>query len=184
MDMPLVDDIETGISEYDLSAYLCKEFNIELEEEEFYLKHFKSFSVKKIDACRVVESRESIPYKDEFDTADGEFVFLEEFDAHNTKIEGLHLITPKSPKSLNSQFNREECVYLHSSLDFEEGSDVTISSNNGSVTLKVGHNNDLRDDCVLIYSGTKGVNNLTSSKHSLDGKSAIFQENRVTILKC
>jgi hypothetical protein len=34
---------------------------------------------------------------------------------------------------------------------------------------------------VLIYSGTKGVNNLTSSKHSYDGKSAIYQENKVKI---
>jgi len=183
MSMFLVNEIQSGISEYDLSAYLCKEFAIELEEETFYLNHFKNFSVKKIDGCRVVENREEIPYKDEFDTDDGEFVFLEEFEAHTINNESLHLITPKSAKSLNSQFNREEYVYLHSSLGFEEGSEITISSDNGEVRLKVGHNDDLRDDCVLIYSGTKGVNNLTTSKHSLEGKSAIFQENRVTLLK-
>jgi len=182
MSMTSVGSIDTGISEYNLSAYLCKEFHIELREEEFYLKHFKSFSVTKIDGCTVVENREVIPYQNEFDTDDGEFVFLEEYEAHQINNEEMHLITPKSAKSLNSQFNREEKVYLHSSLGYAKNSEVTISSLNGEVSLLVEHNDDLREDCVLIYSGTKGVNNLTSSKHSLDAKSAIFQENRVKII--
>jgi len=181
MSMNKVAESESGISEYDLSAYLCKEFGIELESEEFYLKHFKNFSVVRINGCFVVEDREAIPYSDDFDTDDGEFLFLEEFEPHNSKDVELHLITSKSAKSLNSQFNREEYVYLHSSLGYKDGSEVTISSANGSLSLKVKNNNDLREDCILIYSGTKGVNNLTSSKHSLDGQSAIFQENRVTI---
>ena len=181
MDMNKVSDNDNGISEYDLSAYLCKEFGVELESEQFYLKHFKNFSVHRIDGCFEVENREAIPYKDDFDTDDGEFLFLEEFEPHNSKSEQLHLITPKSATSLNSQFNREKYVYLHSSLGFADDSDVTIVSENGAVTLPVKNSDDLREDCVLIYSGTKGVNNLTSSKHSLDGKSAIFQENRVEI---
>jgi len=181
MSMNKVADSESGISEYDLSAYLCKDFDIELESQEFYLKYFKNFSVVKINGCLVVENREAIPYKDDFDTDDGEFLFLDEFEPHNAKNEQLHLLTPKSATSLNSQFNREEYVYLHSSLGFEDESEVIISSVNGTVTLPVKNSNNLREDCVLIYSGTKGVNNLTSSKHSYDGKSAIFQENRVEI---
>jgi len=47
----------------------------------------------------------------------------------------------------------------------------------------VSINDDLRSDCVMIYSGTRGLNNLTSSLHSYEGKCAIFQENRVTIEK-
>ena len=181
MNMPRVDENEFGINEYELSSYLCKEFDIELNEEEFYLKHFKNFSVKRIDGCLVVENREPIPYKDDFDTDDGEFLFLEEYEPHDSKNKQLHLITPKSATSLNSQFNRQEYVYLHSSLGFKEGSEVTIASANGAVTLRVKNSDDLREDSVLIYSGTKGVNNLTSSKHSFDGKSAIYQENRVEI---
>ncbi len=181
MSMSKVTDSESGISEYDLSAYLCKEFDIELDSQEFYLKHFKNFSVKKIDGCFVVEEREAIPYKDDFDTDDGEFLFLEEFEPHSSKDEKLHLITSKSATSLNSQFNRQEYVYLHSSLGFADESEVTITSANGMLTLRVKNSDDLREDCILIYSGTRGVNNLTSSKHSFDGKSAIFQENRVEI---
>lgn len=91
------------------------------------------------------------------------------------------LITPKSPHSLNSQYKREDSVYINSSLGFDEGESITVSSSNGTVSLEVKHNDDLRPDCVLIYSGTKGANNLTSSKHSLDGKNAIYQENKVEI---
>lgn len=180
--MPKVAQSDIGISEYDLCAYLCKEFGIELESEEFYLKHFKNFAVQKIDGSWYVEKREDVPYKNGFDTKTKEFVFQDEFDSKvDEEQSGFYLITSKSPTSLNSQFNRDEKVYLHSSLGFSEGELIVISSESGSVTLKVKHNDDLRDDCVLIYSGTRGVNNLTTSKHALYTKSAIFQENRVEI---
>ena len=181
MSMNKVAESESGISEYDLSEYLCNEFGIKLEPEESYLKHFINFSVKRTDGSFEVKGRESVPYGDDFDTDDGEFVFLEEYETHKLNNEQLHLITSKSATSLNSQFSRQECVYLHSSLGFLEGSEVTISSINGTVDLPVKHNDDIREDCVLIYSGTRGVNNLTSSKHSFDGRSAIFQENRVQV---
>jgi len=118
---------------------------------------------------------------DNFDTDDKEFLFLDEFENSLEKTDMLHFITMKSDTSLNSQFNRQNSVYLNSALGFKEDEVVSISSINGSVELKVKINNDLRDDCVLIFSGTKGVNNLTSSKHSYEGKSAIYQQNRVSV---
>lgn len=169
---------EYGISEYDLAAYLCKEFDIELQSEADYLSHFESFA----DSDGKVKVREDIPYQDGFDTDDGEFAFLEEFEQLNSDNQALHLITSKSSKSLNSQFSRNEFVYLHSALGFKQNDEVKIASNIGSVVLKVAINDALREDSVLIYSGTKGLNNLTSSRHSLDGKSAIFQEEKVQII--
>jgi len=174
---------QNGISEYDLAAYLCKEFDVELQSEEAYLSHFESFSVENSDGGYVLKARESIPYVDGFDTDDGEFLFLEEFEQLKNDNQGFHLITSKSPKSLNSQFSRNEYIFLHSALGYEAEEQVNVSSKFGNVTLKVKINDDLREDCVLIYSGTKGLNNLTSSKHSLDGKSAIFQEEKVQINK-
>jgi len=179
--MPKVKDSEYGISEYDLSAYLCREFNIAIESEEFYIEHFKNFSIKKIDGLLHVENIDETPYKDGFDTDSGEFQFLEELDSKIDDTEVMYLITPKSATSLNSQFNREDSVYLHSSLGFSEEEFVIITSVNGTLKLKVKHNDDLRSDCALIYSGTNGVNKLTSSEHSLDGKSAVYQENRVEV---
>jgi len=180
--MPKVAHSDIGVSEYALAYYLCSEFGIDIKSEEFYLKHFKNFSVQKIDGSWYVENRDDVPYKDGFDTDDGEFVFLDELDSKADEEQGgFYLLTSKSQTSLNSQFNRDENVYLHSSLGFYEGEEVVVSSVSGSVKLKVKHNDDLRNDCVLIYSGTRGVNNLTTSKHALYTKSAIFQENRVEI---
>jgi len=181
MHMNKVSDEEYGISEYDLSSYLCKEFALEIKEEEFYLHHFKNFAVEIKDGSWHVKNRDEIPYKDGFDTDDGEFLFLEELNIDFDMTEKLFLVTPKSAQSLNSQFNREECVYLNAAQGFGEGEEVTVSSACGSVKLKVKIDDDVREDCVLIYSGTKGVNNLTSSKHSLDGKNAVYQENKVEV---
>ncbi|MFT7004744.1 MAG: anaerobic selenocysteine-containing dehydrogenase [Sulfurimonas sp.] len=182
MFMDKVEDIKEGISEYDLSANLCKYFNIPLESEEFYIKHFKNFAVKKDDGIYYVENREEIPYQDGFDTETKEFLFLDEFESYPPS-ELLHLITPKSVTSLNSQFKREKSVYINSSLGFKDGEMINIYSQNGSVELVVKLNDDLREDCVLIYSGTMGVNNLTSSKHSYEGKNAIYQQDRVSIAR-
>jgi len=180
--MPKQKESSFGISEYDLTAFLCHEFEIELQSQEEYLNHFKSFA-KEIKEDEYEVQREALPYKNGFDTDDGEFIFLEEFEKVNLSGDELHLITPKSQKSLNSQFKREEFVYLHSDLGYEENQSITISSTVGTVSLNVRYNDDLRKDCILIYSGTPGVNNLTSSKHSLEGKSAIFQQERVTLSK-
>jgi len=173
---------DIGISEYDLAAYLCKEFEIALKSETEYIQHYKNFGITHIDGNIEVEGRETQPYKDGFDTDDGEFLFLDEFETQQSGNEDeFYLITPKSPASLNSQFKRSEVVYLHPSLGYKDGMMIDISSESGSVTLKVQNSADLREDSVMIYSGTKGVNNLTSSKHSYEGKNAIFQENRVRI---
>ena len=195
IDMPQQIESEIGISEYELAAFISETYELELQSEAEYIEHFKSFSIQDSDENRVVKGRETLPYKEGFDTDDGEFLFLEEIEIDKglnkikmrkrkkvqKKSDELYLITPKSAKSLNSQFNVEENVYLHSSLGYEEGSEIKISSQNGTVSLKLIHNDNLRDDCVLIYSGTSGVNNLTSSEHSYEGKSAIYQENRVEI---
>ena len=195
--MPKQKESNFGISEYDLTAYLCKEFGIELKLEEEYLAHFKSFAKEVEDGSFVVKGRENIPYQNGFDTDDGEFLFLEEIEVDKSanKIQmrkrkkekkvsnELFLITPKSAKSLNSQFKRDNLVYLHPSLGYEDRERVTISSEIGSVSLLVENSDALRKDCVLIYSGTEGVNNLTTALHSYEGKSAIFQELKVQVLK-
>ena len=181
MFMEKVAECKYGITEYDLTSCLCDKFGIKIEEEMFYINYFKNHAVKKMDGSWHVENREEVPYKDGFDTDDGEFVFLEEFDKKLNITQDLHLITVKNMSSLNSQFKRDEFVYIHEGLGFFENEDVIVSSSSGDVKLKVKLENDLREDCVLIYSGTKGVNNLTTSRHSLGAKSAIYQENMVSL---
>ncbi|MBA1432539.1 MAG: molybdopterin-dependent oxidoreductase [Epsilonproteobacteria bacterium] len=175
---------DIGISEYDLAAYLGNAFDVQLKSEAEYLEHFKNHGVVKIDGSFEVENREAVPYKEGFDTDDNEFVFLEEFEVpQKVDEEEFYLITPKAASSLNSQFHRDSYAYLHAAAGFSEGSRIKLLSNSGEAEFVVKINNDLREDCVLVHSGAKEVNNLTTSKHSYEGKSAIFQENFVRILK-
>ncbi|WP_428739343.1 molybdopterin-dependent oxidoreductase [Sulfurimonas sp.] len=182
--MPKQVESEIGISEYDLAKFLCDSFGIEIKTEQEYLEHFKNFGVMSIDGVFEVENRQSTPYKDGFDTDDGEFVFLDELESIKENEDGkLHLITSKSSQSLNSQFNRDRHVYINDSHGIKAKEKVKITSQNGEVVLEVKIMPELRDDCILIYSGTQGVNNLTSSQHSYDGKCAVYQENMVSILR-
>ncbi|MFT7860223.1 MAG: molybdopterin-dependent oxidoreductase [Sulfurimonas sp.] len=182
--MPKQYKSEIGISEYELAKRLCEYFGVELKSEQEYIEHFKSFGVLRINGAFEVEERENVPYKDGFDTDDDEFLFLDELEVLQESEEGkLHLLTPKSSKSLNSQFDRESCVYLHPNVGIKEGEDVKLSSDNGELVLKAKMSEALRDDTVLIYSGTPGVNNLTSSRHSYEGKCAVYQENMVSIIR-
>jgi len=174
---------EIGISEYDLSAYLCKAFALPIKSESSYLEHFQKYSVKQVDGTHYVKGREETPHIDGFDTNDKEFLFLERFKDNVDNKNTLFLITPKSPKSLNSQFKRDEKVYINDSHGYRNSDLICISSPFGKVNLAVQINNNLRDDCVLIYSGTAGVNNLTSSEHSFEGKCAVYQEEKITIHK-
>ncbi len=181
--MPMLKESKIGISEYELSAWLCREFGIEIESEEFYLEHFASFGTDG-DVQILVKGRPEIPYGEGFETDDDTFQFLEELDFDFDMQNGYFLITSKSPKSLNSQFKREECVYVSPQTGFLDGQLLRIISQNGSVELVARHNGRLRSDCLLIYSGTPGVNRLTTSSLSYEGENAAYQENKVKVEVC
>jgi anaerobic selenocysteine-containing dehydrogenase len=172
-----------GISEYELAQYLCEAFSIRLEKETYYLEYFQSFAKQTVDDCYEVKGRDSIPYRDGFDTDDAAFLFLDELEMQRTTDNRFFLITAKSPKSLNSQFHRENSVYVHPSLGFVDGEIVSIESESGKIELQVKCSDGVRTDTLLIYSGTPSLNCLTSSKCSYEGNSAAYQENRVTISK-
>lgn len=184
LEMSQVARSEKGISEYDLSRKLCKLFDIEIKSEKEYLKHFRNFTIQGKDGLSYVEGREERPYKKGFDTVDKQFRFLQTVDIKRSESDTLYLITPKSPTSLNSQFRRSENVYINSTHGYKDEEIIQISSINGSIDLEVKIDNRVREDCVLIYSGTKGVNSLTSSEHANGTKSAIFQEYRVQVSSC
>lgn len=174
---------DIGIGEYELASLLCEKYDIEIKSELEYLEYFKNFAVTTISGTVEIEGRESQPYKDGFDTDDGEFVFLDEFDTQNNENDGeLYLVTPKSSTSLNSQFKRSEEALLHPSLGYKDAEVITLASEDGQVKLRVRNSKTVRKDTVVVYSGTKGVNQLTSSKHSYEGKNAIYQENKVKII--
>ncbi|RLA68851.1 MAG: molybdopterin oxidoreductase, partial [Epsilonproteobacteria bacterium] len=181
--MPALKAGAFGISEYALTAQLCKIFGIELETEQHYLDHFTAFGEEHSGQI-FVKGRQKLPYHNGFETEDEMFLFLGEVDFDFDLEKDFFLITSKSARSLNSQFERENSVHIHPQTGYLEGQRLRIVSPNGSVELDAVHDARLRVDCILIYSGTSGVNNLTSSKLSYEGENAAYQENKVKVEIC
>ena len=183
LEMPQCEHSGIGISEYDLARRLCDTFGVAIESEEAYLAHFRSFGEPAGDKT-LVKGRDPLPYAGGFETDDGMFAFLEEYDFDFEMQEDYFLVTSKSPHSLNSQFSRETHVHMHPECGFAEGTLLRIVSVSGEVTLPLRYDDRLRRDCVLIYAGTPGVNLLTPSVLSLEGKNACYQANKVKVELC
>lgn len=179
-EMPRIHRSEIGISEYDLTAALCREFSLPFEDESFYLDHFRS-QINVVDGIGYRRNAPEIPYEEGFEN--GEFEFMDEIDLEVEKAEGYFLITAKYAGALNSQFSRPEGVYFHPEAGWEEGEMVVLSSAEGSVVMEAKHDERLRRDSLLIYSGTPGVNVLTPRLLSYEGESAVYQEYKIKVEK-
>ena len=181
--MPKLRESEIGISEYDLAYELCSYFNLTIPSQKECLDSLYDQMVSK----NGVNYRKNIPdnpYENGFETRSGKFEFPMSLDFGSKDEEGLFLLTPKSARSLNSQFHRSSSIYLHPKCGFQEGEMVRIMSQTGSIHLSVCFDERLRNDCALIYAGTPGVNNLTPSLLSYEGDSAVYQENKIKVEKC
>jgi len=180
--MPKIKEPEFGISEYELTKYLFDALGCQgLKDEKWYIDYMLEQCIEDGDLLKS-PAYEKYPYEDEFETDSGNFEFLEEFeDDFDDEEEGLWLLTPKSQHSLNSQFRRETHIFLNSKLGFKDGEMVKVSSEYGEIELPVKVCNDVRADSVLIYAGTPGINRLTPPIMSLMGKSACYQEVKVTV---
>ena len=173
-----------GVGEYELAAELCSTFGIAIESEERCIETIMASAEPTEPGYFKVKGRQQPPYQGGFETGDGEFVFLDEVDYDFNLEDGLFLVTSKSAKSLNSQFKREAEAHMHPDLGFEAGARVRISSSVGSVVLSVALDEGVRRDCVLIYSGTPGVNFLTTSRLSDEGECAIYQNEKIKVELC
>lgn len=182
--MPKLEEGEVGISEYDLTARLMDKFGYQkLEECSSYIDKIVSSNAKDEGDYKVSSSYDTLPYHDKFYTDDEKFIFVDEIDDDGLRGLGYHLITSKNKHSLNSQFKRATCVHLSPKAGFSDGDRVLVSSQYGKYEFEVKVDSALRDDTVLIYSGTKGVNYLTPDKLSEEGESAIYQEVKVDVEK-
>ncbi len=191
-------DSDIGISEYDFTKYLFDAFGFAgLQKESYYIDAWMD-QCKKEGENYIGAGYEMLPYSDGFgEEDDDEFEFIEEYDDDfiNTKRftkyrktsknkkedETFWLLSPKSAKSLNTQFKRDNKVQLNPELGYSDGEKVKISSEHGKYDFIVKHNEDIRLDCVVITNNTMGVNHLTPAVLSEEGENACYQEVKVRI---
>ena len=190
---------DIGISEYDFTQEILKRLNLEpIESEDSYISYLLNQCKKKNDHY-IIPSYKEMPYENGFgEDEESEYEFIDDFDddfenirrfrkARKTKekkdekISEFWLITPKSSHSLNTQFERKEEVYIHPDHGFRDGEKITVCSEYGEVRLRVKNTLDVREDSLLIYAGTKGVNRLTPSIVSEEGEGACYQEVKLQI---
>ena len=189
---------DIGISEYDFTKWLFDAFNFKnLESEETYIDKWLK-QCKQDNNEYISPAYEDIPYIDGFgESGEDEFVFVDDYDDDfiNTKSltkartskknqltnEHLWLLTPKTSKSLNTQFQRDTKVYLHPALGYKDGSKAKVVSEFGELTLDVVCSEDIRQNCIVIPSNTKGINILTPPIISNEGENACYQEVKVKL---
>ncbi len=182
--MPKLEESTSGISEYDLTAYLMEAFGYEgLKSEHEYIESLLEANSTKEGEYLTSKSYEDRIYEEEFLTDSGAFCLIDEFEEKDLEGGEFHLVTCKYKHSLNSQFKRYDKAHLPPGIGFSDGDRVKISSEYGSYEFEVKIDDRLRNDCVLIYSGVEGVNYLTPNKLSRVGDSAIYQEVMVNLEK-
>ena len=192
-------DSDIGISEYHFTQELLKRLNQEpIEDESYYIDFWLNQAIKK-DNIFISPSFEEIPYSNGFgEDGDEEFEFIDDFydDFEDIKAlrrfrkklkvnsEEMWLLTPKSSKSLNSQFIREESiVYVPNIPWISDGDRVLVKSIWGELELTAKVSLDLREDCVLIKRSVRGVNILTPPISSSEGNMACYGDVKVVLEK-
>lgn len=177
-DMPQISQSNIGISEYDLSVFLNQKFSLApLKSANEYIQSIKNSNSTLKDGRLIASTLESVPYSEKFYTASGKFEFFDEFDDDfEPDDESFYMLHVKQNKSLNSQFATDDLLHVPVSLGLEDGQTITLSNGERtfSYTIKVDEN--LRDDCMLLYSGGKYSNMLTPYATSQEGDCAIFEE--------
>ena len=178
--MPKLMDNPKAISEYEFTSQMYRRFGLgELKSEEEYIEHFVR-QLKKRGEYYLLPSYEEIPYSEGFEES---FCFVDEVeDEFDALQSGYFLITPKAKNAINSQFKRDPYLYVPLRSGLHDGDRVEISSIYGKTTMKVRLLAELRDDCVLAYSGS-AINYVTPDGSDNWGENAKFQEVKVEMKK-
>lgn len=149
------------ISEYDLTNFLFDEFGYDgLKSEEEVLESYKT--------------QQRGEFKLDF------FKFVEDLDIDNLyeqkSDDEFYFITCKQKDSLNSQFNVDNYLYINPCHGFKDEDSVILSSKYGQAQFFVKVSKDIKDNCVLCYSGNRNANYVTNHKSDEESNSAMYQE--------
>jgi len=158
---------ENTITEYELANLLNDKFGFEkLKSENEILDYYKNTEV------------EDKSYIEEFE-------FIEELEVDNLyekKEENqLYFLTAKAKNNLNSQFKVDNYLYVNPSLGFNDEDEVLLKSKYGQTKIKIKNSSDIKENCVLTYSGNKYANYVTPFLCDEEADSAIYQEVLITL---
>ncbi len=182
--MPKLQENVNAISEYEFTKEMFNRFGFEgLKSEEEYIEEFKKQLVKDEVGYKVPIFKE-MPYKDGFFTKSKRFCFIDDVeDEFDMEKDGFFFITAKCKTSINSQFKRDNFLYVPISANLKDGDKVLAYSDYGEAEFEIRVSEKLRDGTILVYSGNERANYLTPPKSDNYGNGAIFQEIKVKLKK-
>jgi anaerobic selenocysteine-containing dehydrogenase len=179
--MPKILDNQNALSEYELTQKMSTLFGFEpIEDEQNYLEMFTQNIVHK-DGEMINAVYEKIPYSDGFYTSNKKFLFIDEFEPEVEDSESFYLLCSRQTRSLNSQFECDDRLYIPPSLGYNDGDRVTLTSRGIEGIFEVKNHPGLREDCTMINSGAKEANLFTKSILSYEGNMALYQDFKVNI---
>ena len=157
---------ENTISEYEMASFLIEEFNLEkLKTQDEIISYYENHK----------------PILKDFDT----FEFIEDMEIEplykEKKADNFYYITGKNKNSLNSQFAKDDFVYLHSSTNFKNDDVVKISSKYENANFIVKIDDNIKSNCAFFFTGNKYANYLTPALEDEISNSAMYQEVLVQI---
>ncbi len=196
--MRKVIDVDFGISEYEFVLTLFKKLNLgHLKSKDEYIDMWLN-QCKKENGYYISPAYKELPYSDGFgEDGDDEFEFIDDFEdefednkrltrvrkkrKNERIIDEYWLVTSKVNNSLNTQFKRDNNITMHPSLGFSDGERVLAYSKWGEHEFIVKNCLNMRQDTVLIYNNSLGVNFLTPDIISDEGNSACYQEVKIKL---
>ena len=157
---------ENTISEYEMASFLIEEFNLEkLKTQDEIISYYENHK----------------PILKDFDT----FEFIEDMEIEplykEKKADNFYYITGKNKNSLNSQFAKDDFVYLNSATNFKNDDVVKISSKYGNANFIVKIDDNIKSNCAFFFTGNKYANYLTPALEDEISNSAMYQEVLVQI---
>jgi anaerobic selenocysteine-containing dehydrogenase len=197
--MNRVFESDIGISEYDFTQEILKRVGKEPIEDEKYYIDFILSQAREVDEKLLSPGYEEIPYRNGFGEDGGdEFEFIDDFYDDFENIKALRrfrkklkknsdeywLLTPKTNKTINTQFNLlEKVAYIPKGRGVADGESIIVKSLWGELLLSAKIDEELREDCVVIFMGSEDVNILTPPISSTEGDMACYGDVKVELIK-
>jgi len=156
---------EKCISEYELAKYLFEEFGFEgLRSEDEYIEEFSKNVEWMDEEVGINPAVNKIPYENGFYTQDKKFHFLDEDFKYKEKE--FEIVTAKHSKGLNSQFERDDNIYVN-----PKSKNIMLNWIKNNVgDNKIKFSKDIPENIIYIKGGSV-INKFLKA----DGKNAYYE---------
>ncbi|MFK5880964.1 MAG: molybdopterin-dependent oxidoreductase [Sulfurospirillum sp.] len=183
--MPKLKESKIGISEYELSSYLMGAFDYgKLKSEKEYIDEIVTKNSVEKDGFLASKYLLDSPYSQKFYTDSQKFEFFDEFEDEFEDKGEFFLLAVKQNKSLNSQFYTDDFLRVPSTIGLSDGDMVRLTNGTYECEYEIRVDDTLRDDCMALNSGGISANMLTPHLMSQEGYGAVYQECKVSIVRC